>query len=48
VTQARRERPRRQEQAAPRRIRQHNNAQEATGGDLPDPKRAEAFDQDEG
>lgn len=30
------------------RVRQHNNAQEATGGSLPDPRRAEAFDQDEG
>lgn len=29
-------------------VRQHNNAQEVTGGDLPDPKRAAAFDQDEG
>ncbi|OYW46942.1 MAG: hypothetical protein B7Z33_00810 [Sphingomonadales bacterium 12-68-11] len=37
---------RKPEGAAP--VRQHNNAQEATGGALPDPKRAEAFDQDEG
>ena len=29
-------------------IRQHNNAQEVTGGGLPDPHRAAAFDQDEG
>ena len=29
-------------------VRQQNNAQEATGGDLPDPKRAQAgYDQDE-
>jgi hypothetical protein len=34
--------------APPKRIRQHNNAQEVTGGDLPDPHRAAAFDQDEG
>jgi hypothetical protein len=31
-----------------RAVTQENNAQEATGGDLPDPERAEAFDQDEG
>ena len=29
-------------------VRQHNNAQEVTGGDLPDPERAKGFDQDEG
>jgi hypothetical protein len=29
-------------------VRQHNNAQEVTGGDLPDPHRAAGFDQDEG
>jgi len=29
-------------------VPQANNAQEATGGGLPDPKRAQAFDQDEG
>lgn len=29
-------------------VRQHNNAQEATGGDLPDPEQAADFDQDEG
>lgn len=29
-------------------VRQHNNAQEVTGGGLPDPHRAKAFDQDEG
>jgi hypothetical protein len=34
--------------APPKPIRQHNNAQEVTGGGLPDPHRAAAFDQDEG
>jgi hypothetical protein len=29
-------------------MRQHNNAQEVTGGGLPDPRRAASFDQDEG
>lgn len=36
-----------QEQGAGSAVRQHNNAQEETGGGLPDPKRAEGFDQDE-
>ncbi len=38
----------RQEAQGEAPVRQHNNAQEATGGDLPDPERAESFDQDEG
>jgi hypothetical protein len=38
----------RQQEAARAPVRQHNNAQEVTGGDLPDPDRAEHFDQDEG
>ncbi|MEO6151514.1 MAG: hypothetical protein ABIT09_00825 [Croceibacterium sp.] len=37
-----------QEEAGDATVRQHNNAQESTGGDLPDPERAEHFDQDEG
>ncbi|MEO6041993.1 MAG: hypothetical protein ABIP41_08835 [Croceibacterium sp.] len=34
--------------SGPRPVRQHNNAQEVTGGGLPDPERAKGFDQDEG
>ena len=36
-----------QQQGAGKAMRQHNNAQEVTGGDLPSPRRAQAFDQDE-